>query len=107
VNRFPSKPSPLTGGWLPENSGDRLEFIGKIIDHINKNQGDVPILRPGETPVYKHKSIKDLHALIEDSALLSMLFRSMFEEIPFSHRFDVLGRRYDVSSHNYYWHTGG
>ena len=90
-----TKPSPITGGWLPENPKDRIRFLKGIIregrEERAKTRGKKEIDPTKWDPV-----IQDLKNTIEDSAQLAMFFQSMFDEIPFSHRYDAVGDAYDV-----------
>jgi hypothetical protein len=90
--RKPNKrPSPITGGWLPENPRDRLLWLDRFIKKHKKKRRRTP----NRDRAY-HPCIQNLKKLIENSAQLSMLFREMFEEIPYSQRYDSLGHRYNV-----------
>ncbi|KAK7461444.1 hypothetical protein VKT23_008622 [Stygiomarasmius scandens] len=90
------KPCPVTGGWLPQSPQARIDFLKVILDEGREYRkhhklGAVEELDP---------TVADLKNLIEDSAQLSMLFKSMFEEIPFSHRNDPIGKAYNITNYD-------
>jgi len=89
------RPAPITGGWLPSDPKDRLNWLEDFLKDISEKRRKGGRSKPAE---YK-QSIKELKALIEDSAELSMLFRSMFDEIPYNHRFDPIGNEYNITNY--------
>jgi phosphatidylserine decarboxylase len=91
----PKRPSPITGGWLPNDPKKRSRWLAHFLRDVEKNRQQ----RAGTLAL--KQSVQDLKDLIEDSAQLSMLFRSMFEEIPFSHRFDPVGGEYNIVDYNH------
>ena len=93
VGKPQKRPAPITGGWLPSDPSDRLGWLEDFLKDIEKERshGGFKAAKPLK------QSVQELKDLIEDSAELSMLFRFMLEEIPFSHRLDPIGNEYKVS----------
>ena len=76
----------LSGGWLCTDPKDRRKWLSELCDEVDMSRSDDTL----------HPVIQELKALIEDRAELSMLFREMFNEIPFSLRYDPVGNQYTV-----------
>lgn len=85
VTKTANAPSPITGGWLPEDPELRLKCLRTMLETFKPTD-----------PKDWHEKVKDLQAIIEDSAALATLFTMFFEEIPFSHRHDAAGKLYEV-----------
>ena len=58
------------GSWLPSDHRIHKEWLGGVIDHVEKN------------PKNLHPVLKEFKELIEGDTRIYMLFSSMFEQIP-------------------------
>lgn len=58
------------GDWLPGDHRSHKEWLGGVIDHVDKNPKDF------------HPVIKEFQKLIENDSRIYMLMQSMFDEIP-------------------------
>jgi len=91
LNARPTRrPDPITGSWLPSHPADRLQWLDNFLKekkaHRKSNNGPTPC-------------IENLKNLVENSAVLSMLFRSIFDEIPYNYyRHDPTGKEYTSSN---------
>jgi hypothetical protein len=83
------RPAPITGGWLPANPSDRLAWLEGLIDSTKKKERDGKLEEEND-------KIKALRKLIQENAVLSMLFTSMFDEIPYTVRLNPVGGEYKV-----------
>jgi len=90
------RPNPVTGGWLPSNRNESLIWLNDFLNGIEKNRQTHYGFQ--EPKVYK-PSVQALKDLIEESAELSMHFKSMFDEIPYDHRIDPVGNEYKVTNY--------
>ncbi|KAH0183189.1 hypothetical protein KCV03_g9895, partial [Aureobasidium melanogenum] len=58
------------GDWLPGDHRVHREWLGGIIDHVDKNPKDL------------HPVLKEFKELIEGNTRIYMLFNTMFEQVP-------------------------
>ncbi|KAK4936668.1 hypothetical protein LTR10_022520 [Elasticomyces elasticus] len=59
-----------TGEWLPHDHRAHQEWLGGVIDHVDKN------------PKKLHPVVEEFKDLIENNTRIWLLFSSMFEQIP-------------------------
>ena len=59
-----------TGQWLPQDHRVHKEWLGGIIDHVDKNPKDL------------HPVLKEFKELIEGDTRTYLLFSSMFDQVP-------------------------
>ncbi|KAA6407928.1 MAG: phosphatidylserine decarboxylase [Lasallia pustulata] len=59
-----------TGQWLPQDHRVHKEWLGGIIDHVDKNPKDL------------HPVLKEFKELIDGDTRIYLLFSSMFDQVP-------------------------
>lgn len=70
-DKISDEPQPhRSSGWLPQDQRVHKEWLGGVIDHVEKN------------PKELHSVLKEFQGMVEGDSRLFMLFTEMFVQIP-------------------------